>query len=65
MPPVIKSGYKSDLRPRSAAIDASINSQKLCGKILQARPTAIPSTPCANNKGNFIGKVTGSRLRPS
>ncbi len=28
-------------------------------------PTAIPSAPCANNKGNFIGNVTGSFFLPS
>ena len=46
-------------------MEASISSQKLCGKILVESPTAIPSAPCANNKGNFMGKFTGSFFRPS
>ena len=46
-------------------MDASINSQKLWGKIFVANPTAIPSAPCASNNGNFIGNVTGSFFLPS
>ena len=29
------------------------------------RPTAIPSTPRTNNKGNFTGKLSGSFFLPS
>ncbi len=64
-PPVKKSGRILMVFPRIASMDASISSQKLCGRILQASPTAIPSTPCASNKGNLTGSVTGSLLRPS
>ena len=46
-------------------IEASISSMKLCGNIFDAKPTAIPSTPCANNNGNFIGSVIGSLFLPS
>ncbi len=35
------------------------------GNTLVAKPTAIPSTPCANTKGNLTGNVIGSLLRPS
>ena len=42
-----------------------MSSLKLCGRILQARPTAMPSTPWASSSGNFTGRVTGSLLRPS
>ena len=65
IPPVGKSGYNTKSSCFRWAIQASISSLKLWGNILEARPTAIPSTPWANNKGNFIGKVMGSRLRPS
>jgi hypothetical protein len=51
--------------PLKIWIEASINSLKLCGKIFVAKPTAIPSTPCANTKGNFTGKVIGSLFLPS
>ncbi len=44
---------------------ASTSSMKLCGSILDASPTAIPSTPCTSNKGNFTGSVTGSLFLPS
>ena len=44
---------------RKYFIEASISSQKLCGNILVERPTAMPSAPCANNKGNFTKKATG------
>ena len=44
---------------------ASINSMKLYGKILQAKPTAMPSTPLDNSRGNLTGKVSGSLFRPS
>ncbi len=46
-------------------MEASISSLKLWGSILEARPTAMPSTPCASNRGNFMGRVSGSWLRPS
>ena len=45
--------------------EASINSLKLCGNIFVDNPTAIPSAPCANNKGNITGRFTGSFLLPS
>ena len=64
-PPVWKSGYKANFSPFRYEMDASISSLKLCGRILEERPTAIPSTPCASNSGNLTGSVTGSRLRPS
>lgn len=38
---------------------------EVMGSILEERPTAIPSTPCARSKGNFTGRVTGSLFRPS
>ena len=41
-------------------MDASQSSLKLWGSILDERPTAIPSTPCASSKGNLTGRVTGS-----
>ena len=44
-PPLGKSGKISTFLPLSEFILASISSMKLCGKILQARPTAIPSAP--------------------
>ena len=46
-------------------MEASINSTKLCGRILVDKPTAIPSAPWANNRGNMTGKLIGSFLRPS
>ena len=65
IPPVLKSGNNSNSLPRRNLIDASISSLKLCGSNLEASPTAIPSTPCANNRGNFTGNVTGSLFLPS
>ena len=64
-PPVGKSGNIFTFLPRKISILASHNSIKLWGIIFVLKPTAIPSTPCANNNGNFIGKVTGSRFLPS
>ena len=46
-------------------MEASISSLKLWGRILVERPTAIPSTPWANNKGNLTGNVSGSFPLPS
>ena len=65
LPPVGKSGYRWNSSPRRYAMAASHISQKLCGIIFEFRPTAMPSTPCANSNGNFTGNVTGSLLRPS
>ena len=44
-PPVGKSGIKFVFLPFNTAIEASINSLKLCGRIFVLKPTAIPSTP--------------------
>ena len=63
--PVGKSGSRWTGSFRSAAMAASQSSLKLCGRILQLSPTAMPSTPCASSSGNFIGSVTGSLFRPS
>ena len=65
IPPVKKSGSILVFLPRSASILASIISIKLCGRILQANPTAIPSAPCANKTGNLAGSVSGSLALPS
>ena len=46
-------------------MQALISSTKLWGRIFDARPTAMPSEPCASSSGNLIGSVTGSSLRPS
>ena len=51
--------------PRRQATEASISSLKLCGRIFDDSPTAMPSAPCASSRGNLIGRLTGSRLRPS
>ena len=64
-PPVGKSGKISNLLPLKYFIDESINSIKLWGKTFVDNPTAIPSAPWANSKGNFRGKLTGSFLLPS
>ncbi len=40
-------------------MDASISSMKLCGRIFDASPTAIPSTPCASKSGKFNGQCYG------
>ena len=39
--------------------------QRSLRKNLQAKPTAIPSAPCAKSNGNFIGKFSGSLFLPS
>ena len=57
IPPVIKSGSKVNFLFLRYLIEASMSSIKLCDKILVERPTAIPSAPWANNKGNFTGKL--------
>ena len=64
-PPVGKSGKILTFLPFRMLIEPSINSMKLWGNILHAKPTAIPSTPEASNNGNFTGSVIGSRFRPS
>ncbi|MPM47039.1 hypothetical protein SDC9_93747 [bioreactor metagenome] len=64
-PPVWKSGNRLNFFPCRYATDASHSSLKLCGKILEVRPTAIPSVPCASSSGNLAGSVTGSLFRPS
>ena len=42
-----------------------IDCQGNWGNIFTDKPTAMPSTPCASNNGNFVGRVIGSLLRPS
>ncbi|MCS1411896.1 MAG: hypothetical protein M2R45_05098 [Verrucomicrobia subdivision 3 bacterium] len=64
-PPAMKSGNNLNFWFRSTAICASNNSMKLCGRILDESPTAIPSVPNMSKRGNFDGKVTGSFPRPS
>ena len=64
-PPVGKSGKSWKSSPLRCAIQAEISSLKLCGRIFEAKPTAIPSVPCASKSGNLMGSVTGSSLRPS
>ena len=49
----------------SIFIEALSSSLKLWGIIFVARPTAMPSAPCARSSGNFIGRFTGSFFRPS
>ena len=65
MPDVGKSGNSVNFCPFKHLIDESINSIKLCGKILVDKPTAIPSPPWAKSKGNLTGKFIGSFLLPS
>ena len=40
-------------------------SRRLCGGILVAMPTAIPSDPLTSRLGNRLGSTTGSDERPS
>ena len=40
-------------------------SRRLCGGILVAMPTAIPSEPLTSRLGNRLGSTTGSADRPS
>ena len=64
-PPLGKSGNNSIFFPFKTLIEASISSIKLWGRILQARPTAIPSAPWFSNIGNFTGRYCGSLFLPS
>ena len=64
-PPVWKSGSSLNGRSCRQSMAASIISLKLWGRIFDERPTAIPSTPWARRRGNFMGRVTGSLSRPS
>ena len=64
-PPVGKSGYMQNSSPLNMAMEASISSLKLCGRISQANPTAMPFAPCASKRGNLTGKVSGSIFLPS
>ena len=43
----------------------SITSDKLCGGILVAIPTAIPPAPFINKLGNLEGSTEGSDSDPS
>ena len=65
IPPVRKSGKTLFPFPFKIETEASINSIKLWGSIFVDNPTAIPSAPCANSKGNLIGKDSGSSFLPS
>ena len=65
LPPVRKSGYSWNGCPCRYLMAASHNSLKLCGRIFDDSPTAMPSAPCASSSGNFAGSVIGSLLRPS
>ena len=40
-------------------------SRRLCGGILVAMPTAMPSDPLISRLGNRLGSTTGSAERPS
>jgi hypothetical protein len=40
-------------------------SRRLCGGILVAMPTAMPSEPLMSRFGNRLGRTTGSADRPS
>ncbi len=40
-------------------------SRRLCGGILVAMPTAMPSDPLISRFGNLAGSTTGSDERPS
>ena len=42
------------------AIVPSITSERLCGGMLVAIPTAIPEAPLINNPGILVGKTVGS-----
>ena len=65
VPPSRKSGYSRKGSPRSSQICASRSSRKLCGMIVVAMPTAMPSLPSISRLGILTGSTTGSRLRPS
>ena len=65
VPPVGKSGYSLNPLPRRVQMLASMSSMKLCGSVLHANPTAMPSTPEASKRGNLTGRTSGSLFRPS
>ena len=56
MPPVGKSGRMLTFLPCKRSIDASSNSTKLCGRMRQARPTAMPSTPLCEQQWELEGQ---------
>ena len=64
-PPVWKSGKTWKGRSSRMAISASSSSQKLCGRMCVAMPTAMPSVPIISSAGTFAGRHTGSLPRPS
>ena len=72
-PPVGKSGPGIISLSSSSVVDGlfriathpSITSDKLCGGILVAMPTAIPPAPFIRRFGNFEGRTVGSLSEPS
>ena len=47
------------------SIVASTTSQRLCGGMLVAMPTAMPEEPLTSRFGNFAGSTVGSTSEPS
>ena len=64
-PPVWKSGSNLKGCFFRMAIWAWSNSGKLCGRMRDAMPTAIPSVPSMSRRGSLDGRVIGSLPRPS
>ncbi|MOA19301.1 hypothetical protein D3C78_1396730 [compost metagenome] len=48
-----------------SAIQPSMTSDRLCGGILVAMPTAMPPAPLTRRFGNLAGMTTGSCKVPS
>ena len=47
------------------SIVASTTSERLCGGMLVAMPTAMPEEPLTSRFGNFAGSTVGSTSDPS
>ena len=47
------------------SIVASMTSERLCGGMLVAMPTAMPDEPLTSRFGNFAGSTVGSTSEPS
>ncbi len=48
-----------------SSIVASMTSERLCGGMLVAIPTAMPVEPFTRRFGNFAGSTIGSTSEPS
>ncbi len=48
-----------------SSIVASMTSERLCGGMLVAMPTAMPVDPLTRRLGNFAGSTIGSTSEPS